>query len=80
MISNQILQTTIEGIKEISRVDFCVSDTDAKVLASTFQLLDAKGCFSSYPTPIPIIRHQHKHTKTLYQSAHFHNLNDYIIF
>jgi len=38
MISNQILQTTIEGIKEISRVDFCVSDTDAKVLASTFQV------------------------------------------
>lgn len=38
MISNQILQTTIEGIKEISRVDFCVADTDAKVIASTFHV------------------------------------------
>lgn len=38
MISNQILQTTIEGIKEISRVEFCVADTDAKVMASTFHV------------------------------------------
>ena len=38
MISNQILQTTIEGVKDISRVDFCVADTDAKVVASTFQV------------------------------------------
>ncbi|MCR5835310.1 MAG: helix-turn-helix domain-containing protein [Lachnospiraceae bacterium] len=38
MISNQILQTTIDGIKEISRVDFCVSDTDGKVIASTFEV------------------------------------------
>lgn len=38
MISNQIIQTTIDGIKEISRVDFCVTDTEAKVMASTFQV------------------------------------------
>ena len=36
MISNQILQTTIEGLKGITRVDFCICDTEAKVLASTF--------------------------------------------
>ena len=36
MISNQILQNTIEGLKGISRVDFCVLDTEGKVLASTF--------------------------------------------
>ena len=29
MISNQILQNTIEGLKGISRVDFCVLDTEA---------------------------------------------------
>ena len=28
MISNQILQNTIEGLKAISRVDFIVMDTD----------------------------------------------------
>ena len=26
MISNQILQNTIEGLKAIARVDFCVMD------------------------------------------------------
>ena len=36
MISNQILQSTIEGLKGISRIDFSVMDTDGKSLASTF--------------------------------------------
>lgn len=37
MISNQILQNTIEGLKGISRIDFCVLDTEGKVLATTFE-------------------------------------------
>ena len=37
MISNQILQNTIEGLKTIARVDFCVMDTDGKEAASTIQ-------------------------------------------
>ncbi len=35
MISNQILQNTIDGLKNITRIDLCVMDTDGKVLAST---------------------------------------------
>ncbi|MGN0319167.1 MAG: PucR family transcriptional regulator [Lachnospira sp.] len=35
MISNQILQTTIDGLKAISRVDFCVVDADGNVAAKT---------------------------------------------
>lgn len=35
MISNQILQNTIEGLKAIARVDFCVMDIDGKEAAST---------------------------------------------
>ena len=35
MISNQILQNTIEGLKGITRIDFCVMDTDGKALART---------------------------------------------
>ena len=35
MISNQSLQTTMEGMKAITRVDLCVMDTEGKVLAST---------------------------------------------
>lgn len=35
MISNQILQNTIEGLKGITRIDICVMDTEGKALAST---------------------------------------------
>ena len=33
MISNQILQNTIEGLKAITRIDLCVVDIEGKVLA-----------------------------------------------
>ncbi|MCR4738868.1 MAG: helix-turn-helix domain-containing protein [Lachnospiraceae bacterium] len=36
MISNQILQSTIDGLKDIVKVDMAVIDTDGRVLASTF--------------------------------------------
>ncbi len=36
MISNQILQTTIDGLKGITRIDLCVCDTEGKTLATTF--------------------------------------------
>ena len=32
----QILQTTIDGLKGITRIDLCICDTEGKVLASTF--------------------------------------------
>lgn len=35
MISNQILQNTIEGLKAITRTDICVMDTEGKALAAT---------------------------------------------
>ena len=40
MISNQILQNTIDGLKGITRIDMCVADTDGKTLASTFEQFD----------------------------------------
>lgn len=43
MISNQILQNTIEGLKGISRVDFCVLDTEGKELAATFENTQERG-------------------------------------
>lgn len=36
MISNQILQSTVEGLKQISRVELGVIDTEGNVLATTF--------------------------------------------
>lgn len=35
MISNQILQNTIDGLKGITRIDLCVMDTEGQILAST---------------------------------------------
>ncbi len=35
MISNQVLQTTIDGLKKITRIDICVMDTEGKALATT---------------------------------------------
>jgi len=35
MISNQILQNTIEGLKGITRVDLCIMDLEGKEVAST---------------------------------------------
>lgn len=35
MISNQILQTTIDGLKAIARVELCVVDTEGKDVVST---------------------------------------------
>ncbi len=40
MISNQILQNTIDGMKSITRVDLCVMDTEGKPLASTMNNTD----------------------------------------
>jgi len=35
MISNQVLQSTIEGMKNIAHIDVCVVDIDGKVVASS---------------------------------------------
>ncbi len=38
MISNQILQNTIDGLKNIARTDFCVMDVEGKEIATTASL------------------------------------------
>ncbi|SFA98315.1 carbohydrate diacid regulator [Acetitomaculum ruminis DSM 5522] len=37
MISNQILQNTLDGLRAITRIELCVMDTEGKVLASTHE-------------------------------------------
>ena len=53
MISNQILQNTIDGLKEITRVDMCVFDTEGKVLSYTFKAenVDAQDIASFASSP-----------------------------
>ena len=36
MISNQVLQNTIDGLKGITRMELCVCDVDGKTLTTTF--------------------------------------------
>lgn len=43
MISNQILQNTIEGLKTIARVEFCIMDTDGKDVASTADMSECSA-------------------------------------
>ena len=38
MISNQILQNTIEGLKGIARIELSVMDVDGKEVASTMDM------------------------------------------
>ncbi len=40
MISNQILQNTIDGLKGITRTDLCVIDVEGNILAATFPEAD----------------------------------------
>ncbi len=43
MISNQVLQSTIEGIKEISHLDICIMDAGGREVAATQQVFGAAG-------------------------------------
>ena len=50
MISNQILQNTIEGLKNIARVDLCVMDVDGKEVASTAEMGDSANAVIDFAT------------------------------
>ncbi len=47
LISNQIIQNTIEGIKAIARVDICVTDIDGKAIAATSEAAAASAALAA---------------------------------
>ena len=53
MISNQILQSTIDGLRSIARVELCVVDVDGKVIATTSEEMEncvgAAAAFADSP-------------------------------
>ena len=59
MISNQILQNTIEGLKGITRVDLGIIDAEGKVLAATFQeaeqFIEPALTFASSPADSQVV-------------------------
>ena len=59
MISNQILQNTIDGLKGITRTDLCVLDVEGKILAATFpeadQFITAAQAFVGSPADSQVV-------------------------
>ena len=50
MISSQIIKTSIEELKAITKVDLCVLDLEGNTVASTFELNDiAISLVTEYP-------------------------------
>ena len=60
MISNQILQNTIDGIKSIARVDVCVMDVEGKVVVCTEDMHQLTKAASEF---------QDKYSKGLYTQS-----------
>ena len=60
MISNQILQNTIDGLKGITRIDLCIIDVEGKVLAATFpeadQYIEPAQAFVESPADSQVIQ------------------------
>ena len=40
MIANQVIQTSIDELSSITKVDLCVVDLDGTQIASTFEMAD----------------------------------------
>lgn len=59
MISNQILQSTIDGLKGITRIDLCIIDTEGKILAATFpdaeRYIEPAETFAASPADSQVI-------------------------
>jgi carbohydrate diacid regulator len=59
MISNQILQNTIDGLKAITRTDLCVIDLEGKILAVTFadaeQFTEPARTFAESPADSQVV-------------------------
>ena len=59
MISNQILQNTIDGLKGITRTDLCVIDVEGKVLVATFpdteQFIEPAKAFVDSPADSQVV-------------------------
>ncbi len=43
MVSNQVLQSTIDGLKSIARIEVCIVDVDGKVIATSDPSLEQYG-------------------------------------
>lgn len=63
MISNQILQNTIDGLKGITKIDLCIIDVEGKVLAATFpeaeQYIESAQTFVDSPADSQVVNGYH---------------------
>ena len=72
MISNQILQSTIEGLKAITRIDLCVMDIDGRPVASTYaEIGDYEAAVRSFvESPVDSQMIQGCHFMKIYDEYH----------
>lgn len=63
MISSQVIKTSIEELKAITKVDLCVLDLEGNTIASTFELedlsLELVTGFANSPADSQVIGHHH---------------------
>ncbi|MGL4363569.1 MAG: PucR family transcriptional regulator [Cellulosilyticaceae bacterium] len=74
MISNQILQSTIEGLKSITRKEFNVLDAEAKVVATTIQ-----KNMSEHMPEVEAFINSHADSQEMQGSHYFKIYDEYLV-
>lgn len=74
MISNQILQNTIDGLKGITRRDFCVLDAESKIVVTT----DGKSAGEYVPQVEAFINSQ-ADSQEMQASHYFKIYDEYLV-
>ncbi len=74
MISNQIVQNTIDGLKSITRHDFCVLDAEAKVIATT-----GESVVGEYVEEVEAFIHSHADSQEMQGSHYVKVFDEYLV-
>lgn len=76
MISNQVLQTTIDGLRSIARVELCVVDVDGKMIATTSEeMSNCLGAAQDFPDPLRTVRRYRDTSSLRYWMKHSWNIS-----
>lgn len=74
MISNQILQSTIDGLKQITKRDFCILDTEAKIVVTT------DGCgMGEFVPQVEDFLHSQADSQEMMGAHYFKIYDDYLV-
>lgn len=74
MVSNQILQNTIDGLKSITRRDFSILDDDARVVATTIE-----GTIGEYRLEVEDFINSHADSQEMQGDHYFKIFDEYTV-